>query len=338
MTDSDLMLLYAVPFDHTLYAEPGVLGYSEDISVGEHAARIELPNAAQPQSGSIALSPPASAGSILGLHLDHEWGLQPERMPYVEIDAILITVAVRAKIDFALQDSQIGGDAVDSILESVFQWHSSLVHWLWVLSAQSLDPANPDPKVIHRRSQNIVVAAQFDQVFSIPGFGQAPIPIRVDFGSPQSEGLVNRSLLEYIVPRVGTAAPAIMWELLASARMAGRRDDVRRALIDAGTAAEAALSILMPPALGNQPTLGGQVSEAQRRGIALPVDTKVALVQPRNDAIHRGQWSPGSVNRALEIAEDIIALADPSTPRTSSLRTVNRPQRSDIKLILPPER
>jgi hypothetical protein len=48
--------------------------------------------------------------------------------------------------------------------------------------------------------------------------------------------LVNRRVLDYIVPRVGNSTPALMWELLASARMAARRGDARRALIDACTA------------------------------------------------------------------------------------------------------
>jgi hypothetical protein len=286
---------------------------------------------------NLALQPPNSAPDSLGLYLEDKcWGRTRERETAVEIEAVLIVVPIWAKLGFPLAEHQIGGDAVRRLLEDVLEWYDSLIHWIWVVTAQSLDPTNPDPKVVNRRSRNIVLAARVGDVMSFPTSGEASMTIVLDLGSPKSERLVNRRVLDYIVPRVGNRTPALMWELLASARMAARRGDVWRALIDAGTAAEAALSVLAPPKPGARSTLGGQVNDALKKGIVLPSDTKTALVDLRNDAIHRRQWSPGGADRALEIAEDIVALADPAMPRASSLPHTFRPQRNDIKIIRPP--
>jgi hypothetical protein len=335
--ETELTVLFAGPLDHTLFAEADVLGYSADIAIGNRPARLELPRARHTCSHSLALQPPNSAPDSLGLYLEGKyWGLTRERGTEVELEAVRIAVPIRARLGFPLAENQIGGDTVRRLLEAVLEWYDSLIHWIWVVTAQSLDPTNPDPKVVNRRSRNIVLAARAGDVMSFPTSGEASMTIVVDLGSPKSERLVNRRVLDYIVPRVGNGTPPLMWELLASARMAARRGDVRRALIDAGTAAESALSVLAPPAPKARPTLGTQVKDAPKKGIVLPSDTWTVLVEPRNHAIHRGQWSPGGVDRALEIAEDIVALADPAMPRASFLPHKFRPQRNDIKIIRPP--
>jgi hypothetical protein len=126
-----------------------------------------------------------------------------------------------------------------------------------------------------------------------------------------------------------------MWELLAAAKMAGRGGDARRALIDAGTAAESALTVILSLRPDHQQPLGGLVTEAERRGVTLPSDIRSALVQPRNHAIHRGRWSGAAVNRALEISEELLARADARFVQSTRLESVNRPQRDNIQLILP---
>jgi hypothetical protein len=85
----------------------------------------------------------------------------------------------------------------------------------------------------------------------------------------------------------------------------------------------------------HQLTLGGLVTEALKRNIGVPSDAQAALVQLRNDAVHRGHMSGINVDRGIEIAEELIALVDPDFIRGSSLQDVNWPQRHDIVIIQP---
>jgi hypothetical protein len=114
--------------------------------------------------------------------------------------------------------------------------------------------------------------------------------------------------------------------------------DLRRSLVDAGTAVEAALTVVLGLPIVHDKTLGALVNMALKQSHAIPADTRTALVEPRNNAIHRGDVTPGTnVNRALEVAEAIIAKAEPSLIPVSNLTYISRPQRQDIYLIAGPK-
>jgi hypothetical protein len=334
-TEAEISLLFMVPFDYPLFVEDEILGSEEAITLGSCQGRLEFPKEAEPSKGSRALLPPTSAGESIGAHFEDRWGIQPESGQPIEINAILVAVPVRAELSFNLLGNQVGGEGVHAVLEEVSAWFESFCHWLWVLTAQALDPSNPDPKVLHRRSSNIIFAAFSSGRFSLPASGSPRLTSRLDGHGPTSERLMDRRVLALCVSRAGTPRPPITWELLASARMAGRRGDARRALIDAGTAAEGALTkvLSLPPT--HKYTLQGLVTMALKRKIGVPSDAHAALVQPRNDAVHRGYLSGINIDRGIEIAEDLIVLADPDFIRGSSLRPVNRPQRHDIVIIQP---
>jgi hypothetical protein len=171
---------------------------------------------------------------------------------------------------------------------------------------------------------------------SLPTSGSPVIHITMSRDGPASERLINAAVLDAAVQAAGNSPPMAR-ELLASARMAARRSDHRRALVDAGTAAEAALSGALGLGTMHQFTLGGLVTEAQKRGLSIPTDTRVSLVEPRNDAVHRGRLAPGiNIDRALEVAEDLVALGEPSLIRVASLTAVHRPQRHELVIIRGP--
>jgi hypothetical protein len=236
-------------------------------------------------------------------------------------------------LDLDLRGQQIGGDRVDQEIQRVSDWFESFSHWLWVLTSQSLDPVNPDPKVIHRRSTNIVVTASARGQCSIPASGSPTIRANLNITGPTAERLVNGAVLDFAVQAAGKRPP-LTFELLASSRMAARRNDYRRALIDAGTAAEAALSAKLGLPPNHKLTLGNLVKEAQRHKLAIPRDTMASLVEPRNKAVHRGVVPGGIVDRALDVAEDLVALVKPRLIRIGSLTPVNRPQWNEIRMIL----
>lgn len=162
-----------------------------------------------------------------------------------------------------------------------------------------------------------------------------PISVSVDMGGNFSERLVNQEVLEGAA-RVAGSDPGLMVELLATARIAARRGDKRRAIIDVATFAEAALTRLLGFDSNHTKTLGALVLAAQQSGIPIPNDTASELVTHRNDAAHRAQVVAKSVNRALELVEELVCLADQSIIRVGSMSHFNRPQRCDLLMVLPP--
>lgn len=99
--------------------------------------------------------------------------------------------------------------------------------------------------------------------------------------------------------------------LLRDADAQYRAAQYRRAVLDAGTAAELALSRVMP--ITGRPTLGSRVRAAQKEGrLDCVPDPTTGLVFVRNHAAHLGT-PPGAEEalRALEIAAQIVCLAYP---------------------------
>jgi len=209
--------------------------------------------------------------------------------------------------------------------------------WLWALTSQSLDFNQPDPKFFSRKSYNMVYVAVAEEASSLPASGSPPMRLIWEDEDLCSERVVNSKVVEAALQRWPNP-PSLMLELLASARMACRRHDGRRAIIDIGTAVEAALTDLLNLPANHGKTLGTLVNQAGRVGKALPADTNEALVQARNDAAHRGRApSRASLCRALEIAEETVSQVDPALIPVGSLQAVHRPQRQDLLIIKSPD-
>jgi hypothetical protein len=134
-TETDL--LFAIPFDYTVFAEPELLGSDRPIKLASQEGRLRLPHDRDPE-GNLGLLPPDSAPEGFGAHLPEGWGLRPEGQPWVELNAILVVVPVAAELNFELSGNQIGGEEVQQTLSEVRQWFESLIHWLWVSTAQVL--------------------------------------------------------------------------------------------------------------------------------------------------------------------------------------------------------
>lgn len=105
---------------------------------------------------------------------------------------------------------------------------------------------------------------------------------------------------------------------LADARDALLRGDARRAVIDAATAVEVAVTMALREALAAttpEPvvdTVMKQTSDISRRlhlaraaQLPVPIDAKDALLDQRNAVVHRGE-EPSDARKAFEVAEQIV--------------------------------
>lgn len=324
----DVAIQFAVPFDHNIFVEHECLGLRIDIEVGGVPAKLEFPSE---QAGQAVLAAPASIVRSVEKNLPDEiWGIKRD-IEYIEITSALISVPAQAHLDFDLSADQVSG--YQMLVENISDWWESFCRWLWSITAQSLNPVDPDPQVIHRRSKNVVTMVGCGENSSIPTVASPIITIIVSSTGVSAERLINARVLQKAINSIGSELPLCL-ELFASARMAARRRDLRRSIIDAGSACETALSSLLSLPAGHKLTLGGLVSQAIKQGYILPLDINSALVDLRNDAVHRGSIHRNAdVNRVLEISEELITMWDSQHIKSSSLKPFNRPQRHDLALI-----
>ncbi len=328
-----LELLVALPFDHPVFAEPGAVGAVLPIKIGAARAALEVPRARDP-AGNLGLVRPPSAPEDFANYLPEKiWGLASERMPHVEIGAVLIVMPVLADIDADVTGNALDGPGLTEALTEIRGWFEGFNRWLWALTAQAIHPMHPDPKVLHRKSHGILSAGRTADGTSWTVTTSPPIPIVLDLGNAASERVLDRPTLELASQHAKEPVPLVV-EMSTSARMAARRGDLRRAFIDCGTAAEGALARVLNLPSNHSKTLGRLVADAIAGGQPVPADAQTALVEPRNDAAHRGLLRPGAnVLRAIEIVDSLVALVEPEFARQSTLRTVNRPQRHDMMII-----
>lgn len=326
--------VFAVPLDYVMYVELDTLGTEWPIEIDGHPALVKFPALPAHANGErTVLDCPPGTPAALAERVEL-WGLVPEQSQAADIHAVLIAVEASATIEWTLEDFPAAGDDIDHLAQAIHSWFSSFTHWVYCLTAQSLDIDNPDPKMIHRSSTNIVQVVTAGDRCTRPEIARLITPIVVDFnGGPSSERVLSRHLAAMAASRAGAKPPATL-ELLASARLFMRRRDLRRALMDAGTAAESAIVQLLGPSAAGQ-TLGQLINLCR----TVEVDSKVNLVDPRNDAVHRGTTPTWAVAaRAIEIVEDLVLQVEHDAVAAASLRHVNRPQRVDLVIFKPNEK
>ena len=130
---------------------------------------------------------------------------------------------------------------------------------------------------------------------------------------------ISRYELSYVLNRLVLHEVPVAIDMLQTAQYSFLDDQPRQAVIEAGTAAEAALSVLYDsyPTTDQREaprqrswTLGTLVSKAHRAGVLPAADTQdllqTELVQPRNDAVHRGHATRAQAIAAIEAARRIV--------------------------------
>jgi hypothetical protein len=330
-------LVFGVPLDFPMFTSLDTLGLEYPVTLDTKEAVLQLPSAPTSPTGQGALTPATKAAEPLGEHVKW-WGevLMSGKAPIAVVEAVTFTVKIQAELGFDLGTNQVSGPEIDSLLNAIPEWLLGYTQWLWALTSQSLDINQPDPKFVSRKSVNMVYLLAGEGDSSLPASGSAPMTIVMGGDDQCSERAVNRRVLDVAIQRVADRPP-LMLELLASSRMLCRRGDERRAIIDIGTAVEAALTNLLGLPINHRQTLGTLVNRARQAGMNFPADMEQSLVQARNRAAHRGMApTHGTVCRALEIAEGLVGQVESALIPADSLRAVHRPQRQDLVIIKPP--
>jgi hypothetical protein len=333
-------LVFAVPFDFPMFVVPDVLGRHYSVRLKSGDATLQLPRFVESPEEHRALAPPVAAVEQLAVHVEI-WGRTfisgHERIAELETVAMVVS-GESGEVGFDISSNQVSGHDIDTVRNEIHEWLDSFVSWVWALTSQSLDPSQPDPKFTHRKSTDMVHVAILEGVSSLAASGSPPLVVTMGSDDQCSERAADARVLAIAIARAGVSVPPLILQLLATSRMACRRGDRRRAIVDVGTAAEAALAAILGLPPQHARTLGGLVVEATKRGIAVLKDAQPSLVDPRNDAVHRGLTpSPANLYRALSIAEQLVAQVEQDLVPVESLRPVHRPQRHDLLFIRGPD-
>lgn len=153
----------------------------------------------------------------------------------------------------------------------------------------------------------------------------AKLDIRRDEG-PDAPIALSAGQLEAALLQATRGPPPTEWLLIRDGRIAHRHGSTRRAVIDAGTAVELAITELLrvrlhdvnqevfEQLLAGHRMLGARTTLLQKLGGTLPADTRAKLVEPRNRATHLGtNPAPEESREALLIASQIVESAYPLT-------------------------
>jgi hypothetical protein len=215
------------------------------------------------------------------------------------------------------EPSGMAANLARRLYESIGDWLKRLRLWIEVASGQDLDPTVATP----------VIRADLN-LFHVDDQGSAeriqderPITIEASV----ERNYLDKATWQAVLNRASAIEePPIERLLLHDARMGLRRHHPRRAVLDAGTAAEIALSRLLDAELAGSSAavgemvrrqnreLGRLISALQALGVGLPDKLQPKLVEPRNTAIHSGQEPDIAVARsAVTLAGEVVEQAVP---------------------------
>lgn len=329
------------PLDIPLIVADDTVGVVIDISAGGWPCQLHLPVLGD--AGALTGPPLVRNRNVAGLFHDDVWGATFwDEVECRAIHGVVLSCPLGTQTvpEDAHTSGRLGAAGLTELAGELGKWFSRWVQWCAVLASQPSEITNPGRAAPSSR-RNIVgrwlILDNEHFVLQSTPITLSGMVIHLD-KSATAERSVNLAVIEYAAGRAdaGEDIPFLL-ELRRNAHVADRASNWRVAVAEIGTAAEGWLTQLLGLSAGHRQTLGMLVGEARRRGLALPGDADAAFVQVRNDVIHRGHSPAGTaVTRALEIGEQLWALADPHLHRlVRGLRRVDRPQRQDLVILLP---
>jgi hypothetical protein len=204
------------------------------------------------------------------------------------------------------------GEAVDDLVDG---WVNRLAEWLEVLSNQDANRVAPR-RDVHVHGDGVQVWTVEDGVLSLPA---APHKISVTVSDDEP---ITHATWRRLLRLAGDHVPVPQsHRLLIDARAWARRNNPRRAVIDAGTAAELALTRLLEEQLEplgehvrrvikrEQRTLGRLV-EVTSTLLPISREDLQHLVETRNGAVHRNE-PVTDVRRAVATATAVANFVEP---------------------------
>lgn len=335
--DEEVHLEWWYDLDRPFLAEVGLLSarpyYPTSLATedGTLPVTLRLPATPEIERGLANFLAPPQDWTATSREADEQWGTHSRNNALgftgVAIKRVAFTVhATSGLVDPAIRAEWGQELLAQQILHNIDTWWENVRTWLEIATNQRLaqvgheanDWLNP-----HTRT-SIWAVDDSERRHEVRVGGTVIL-------GPERVISVTPEILQDCVAFAATTPP-LAWRLLRDARALQNAGQLRRALIDAATAAELAATTRIDELLARQTdperqrilarakTLGGKATALQEAGDELPANFKIDLVDRRNDAVHEGievrypQWE-AAFCVALALVERVFPL--PTAPGSS---------------------
>lgn len=338
-----LHLQWWYDLDRPFLAEVGLLSARPSYSTllvtddGVFPVTLRLPETPDEERGLANFLAPPRDWRVTPREPDERWGTH-SRHDALGFNGVAIKrLAFTIDAHSALVDPEIRREwgqelLAQQILHHIDDWWDNVRTWLEIATNQRLvqiGHENDDWLNPHKRT-------------SIWAGGETGRPDELRVGGTVIRGPervigVTAEILQDCAALAATP-PALAWRLLRDARALQNADQLRRAVIDAATAAELAATKRIDDLLANEAdpkrqeilrkakTLGRKAKALEKVGEELPANFYIDLVDRRNDAVHEGievrypEWE-AALRAALALVERVFPL--PTAPGSSGPLTCN---------------
>lgn len=322
---------YQIP--NSVTVTKGCLDKTVRVRIAGHAGRMRLPGLQWDDDGSPRIVAPQMPDE-LRRHISHwsaqsptthgrgfwgnvsEWHPQKRTIVGAHMRAVLLEFQVhRNAISYGATTSGVGrpeGAIVTDLLAGIDEWFDTFRSWLEVKYDQDIDPTDHVQEVT-TLGRGLGLLTMADQQISSPAWATGhAITVHT------SESVTLPSLRRAAMNAGQRLVPGEAHLLLRDARAALRRSQLRRAVIDAGSALELCLAdfnqTIVHANLRRNPTLGMYVRDAviAQRG-QLPASLMSTVVHVRNAAIHQNVTpTHAQASVAIDEAARVIHRVQPS--------------------------
>lgn len=214
------------------------------------------------------------------------------------------------------------------VAEAIPSWWAAASAWIEVLHGQDLSRLGSVEPGMHFNKTSLWTRLNSHHGHPIFG-GSAILPVgssNVTVVWPNTTAITATDLQACITHAEHRGAPPSEWLIIRDARSLCAGHDFRRAILDAGLAAELAITELITThlAMGHAPADIESILRRYRMlgkrcaywidecGGTLPTDYRARLVDRRNDATHAGHTFPDADARdAIAVAADIVEQLRP---------------------------
>lgn len=311
-------------FDPGFVVDFGCLGRQFPVTIGGETVLFGLPvgRVSGESPHRLELGAPSGAEGLPDSYqLDTQmWGFVSRHHPRLGFDQDGTAIVTRAVLSPSPSASSLV-DQARTIRDAIGPWWESVRAWIAAVTGQNIDPTAQPPIVDYGDMLPTWGSAGRGSKSAILNLG----PTTIHFEFPKPVAVLNGGLLQSIfdLGSEGESLP-LDWQVIVEARAARSQGQWRRSVIDAGTAAELALTRLIDQRLvaAEEPirdallqsyrTLGPLGKLYRKLGGSLPANFQASLVDIQNKATHGSQSTlREEAEEAVQVAATVIRQAGP---------------------------
>ncbi|MFC9660077.1 hypothetical protein ACFVJ5_07560 [Nocardia sp. NPDC127606] len=283
-------------FESHPVADGDVAGQVFETMVGGHPATVHLPTVVVWQTidserDELYLAP-STVNEITDQLIPPDWGYVRQRAGNQPVAIAFHGVVLKVEAD--CHDSREFNQLAQELVDASTEWQQTVEAWIEVSTGQVLTRIGHQPTI-----RIGCVTHIWERSGANGGIQRLAIPTSADFPATTTTPAVTRDSLHRCFELAGKRVrPALAWMLIRDARSLNAAGQHRRAIIDAGSAAEIAVKQLIRSQLSSTPdelvdklanaTLGQSLDTLKLAGWLPPagLNLRSDLVTPRNQVVH----------------------------------------------------